>query len=79
VLTQRSPLVRYFGDGEELLMARLSDVERAELEQRRERLQVELLLVTAQLRSDEALRLQQEARPKAERPRLHGGWRRWIE
>ena len=40
---------------------------RAELEARRERLQLELRLIEGELRTDEALRLQQKARPTAER------------
>ena len=56
----------------------LSDVARAELEERRERLQLELRLVEAELRSDEALRLQAAGRPEAERPRLSGRWRDWA-
>jgi hypothetical protein len=54
---------------------RLSATGRAELEQRRERLALELRLVEAELRSDEALRLQERVRPEDERPRLRGGWR----
>ena len=52
-------------------MVRLSEAERAELERRRGRLQLELRLLTATLRSDQALRLQQELRPADARPRLH--------
>ena len=50
-----------------------------ELEQRRERLELELRLVTATLRSDEALRVQAELRPADARPRLNGRWREWVE
>jgi hypothetical protein len=67
-------------------MARvLSTDARLELEVRRERLRLELRLceaelrlVEAELRSDDALRLQDAARPEAERPRLSGGWRGWV-
>jgi hypothetical protein len=50
---------------------RLRAEERAELERRAERLRVELRLVEAELRSDEALRLQElaQARERAARPR----------
>ena len=58
---------------------RLSDVERVELEGRREKLELELRLVTATLRSDEALRVQERVRPVGERPRLRGGWRDWVK
>jgi hypothetical protein len=57
---------------------RLSAGERAALEGRRERLQLELRLVEAELRSDEALRLQDRERAADERPRLRGGWRDWV-
>jgi hypothetical protein len=58
---------------------RLSEAERLELEQRREQLELELRLVTAELRSDEALRVQAAARPADVRPRLRGGWRgEWV-
>jgi uncharacterized Zn finger protein len=50
-----------------------------ELEQRRERLELELRRVTATLRSDEALRVQAELRPADARPRLKGRWREWVE
>jgi hypothetical protein len=56
---------------------RLSAEERAGLEQRREQLQLELRLVEAELRTDEALRLQERERA-GERPRLRGGWREWV-
>jgi len=49
------------------------------LEQRRERLELELRMVTATLRSDEALRVQAELRPADARPRLNGRWREWVE
>ena len=49
---------------------RLSESGRAELEAKRERLQLELRLVTATLRSDEAMKLQERLRPASERPRL---------
>jgi hypothetical protein len=52
---------------------------RAELEARREQLQLELRLIEGELQTDEALRLQAEARPADERPRLRGGWRDWVE
>jgi hypothetical protein len=59
---------------------RLSAGDRAALEGRREALQLELRLVEAELRSDEALRLQDRERERAadERPRLRGGWREWV-
>ena len=60
---------------------RLSADERVELEGRREQLQLELRLVTAELRSDEALRSQDVDRARAragERPRLDGRWRDWV-
>ena len=47
---------------------RLSESGRAELEAKRERLQLELRLAT--LRSDEAMKLQERLRPAPERPRL---------
>jgi hypothetical protein len=56
---------------------RLTAEQRAEMETRRERLQVELRLLEAELRSDEALRLQERERP-AEQPRLRGQWREWV-
>jgi hypothetical protein len=59
------------------MVRRLSAEERAELERRREALQLELRLVEAELRSDEALRLQERVRA-GERPRLRGGWREWV-
>jgi hypothetical protein len=46
---------------------------------RREQLQLELRLIEGELQTDEALRLQAEARPADERPRLRGGWRDWVE
>jgi hypothetical protein len=57
----------------------LSDAARVELEVRRERLRLELRLCEAELRSDEALRLQDRGRPVGERPRLSGGWRDWVK
>jgi hypothetical protein len=58
---------------------RLSAEERAGLKQRREALQLELRLIEAQLRADEALKLQDGERERAgERPRLRGGWREWV-
>jgi hypothetical protein len=58
---------------------RLSAEERAGLKQRREALQLELRLIEAQLRADEALRLQErECERAGERPRLRGGWREWV-
>jgi hypothetical protein len=57
---------------------RLSAEERAELEGRREALQLELRLVEAELRSDEALRLQDRAGEERGRPRLDGRWRDWV-
>jgi hypothetical protein len=55
---------------------RLSEGERVQLEQQR----VELRLLMATLRSDEALRIQAAARPTDVRPRLHHGrWRDWVE
>ena len=59
-------------------MKRLSAEARAELERRLEALRLELRLVEAELRSDEALRVQAEARERAPdegRGRLSGGWR----
>jgi ribose 1,5-bisphosphokinase PhnN len=56
-------------------MKRLTAKSRAELEQRRERLQLELQLVEVELRADEALRLQDRGRPAEERGRLGGRWR----
>ena len=56
---------------------RLSADERTELEGRRARLELELKLLTAELRSDEALRVQAataEARP-VQRPSVAGGAR----
>jgi hypothetical protein len=49
------------------------------LEARREQLRLELRLIEGELRSDDALRLQAEARRPDERPRLRGGWRAWTE
>jgi hypothetical protein len=58
---------------------RLSAEERAELEGRRETLQLELKLITAELRTDEALAVQARERERGgERPRLKGGWREWC-
>jgi len=38
-----------------------------------------LRLIEGELRTDEALRLQEAAcRPADERPRLRGGWREWV-
>ena len=51
---------------------------RAELERRLEVLRLELRLVEAELRSDEALRLQERERAQADQPRLRGGWRDWV-
>jgi hypothetical protein len=53
-------------------MARLSAEARERLEMRREALRLELRLVKAELRSDEALRVQDRDRPEADRPRLRG-------
>ena len=58
---------------------RLSTAGRAELEARREQLQLELRLLEGALRTDEALRLQAEARPVEARPKLRGGWLDWVE
>ena len=58
---------------------RLSEADRAELECRPERLRFELKLIEGELRSDETLRVQAEARPEDERHRLAGRWRDWIE
>jgi hypothetical protein len=44
---------------------RLSEADRAQLEARREQLQLELRLIEGELRTDKALRLQQELRPGA--------------
>ena len=60
------------------MVARLSAEERVQLEQQRESLQLELLLVETRLRSDEAMRLQQEGRRVDVRPRLRRDWRLWI-
>ncbi len=61
------------------MVLRLSDADRREqLQARREQLELELRLVTATLRSDDALRLQQ-LRPADVRPVLRGRWRDWIE
>ena len=49
------------------MVRRLSAEERAELEARRERLQLELRLIEGELGTDLALRLQQKARSAAER------------
>ena len=58
---------------------RLRAEERADMERRREALQLELRLIEAELRSDEALRLQAEAaRERAgERRLVDGRWRAW--
>ena len=40
---------------------------------------MELRLIEGELRTDEALRLQAEARPVEARPKLRGGWRDWVE
>jgi hypothetical protein len=61
------------------MVRRLSEAERVELELRREQLELELRLVTATLRTDEAMKLQEQLRPADERPRLRGGWRNWVE
>jgi hypothetical protein len=58
---------------------RLSESGRAELEARREHLQLELRLIEGELRTDKALRLQEACRPADVRPRLRGGWRGWVE
>ena len=42
---------------------RLSEADRAQLEARREQLQLGLRLIEGELRTDKALRLQQELRP----------------
>ena len=60
------------------MVLRLSDADREQLQARREQLELELRLVTATLRSDDALRLQQ-LRPADVRPVLRGRWRDWIE
>ena len=54
---------------------RLSEAERAELEARRAALVLELKLLTAELRSDAALRVQAEARPVGRRPSVVSGAR----
>jgi hypothetical protein len=59
------------------MVARLSEADRVQLEQRRERLELELRVVTATLRTDEALRVQAELRPE-EGVRLRGRWRNWV-
>jgi hypothetical protein len=60
---------------------RLSEEARAELAARREALRLELAEVEGELRLDEALRLQAEARERwgaGDRPGLAGGrWRQW--
>jgi hypothetical protein len=58
---------------------RLSESGRADLEARRERLQLELRLIERELRTDEALRLQDTARPAEARPKLRGSWRHFVE
>jgi hypothetical protein len=55
------------------MVRRLSAEGRAELEARRERLQLELRLIEGELRTDQALRLQAAARPVAGRPSVVGG------
>ena len=61
-------------------MKRLSEGgARIELEGRREKLQLELRLIEGELRSDEALRLQDAARPAEDRGRLRGRWRDWTD
>ena len=60
------------------MVARLSAEERVQLEQQRESLRLELLLVETRLRSDEAMRLQQEGQRVDVRPRLRRDWRLWI-
>jgi hypothetical protein len=62
-----------------MMARRLSTAGRAELEARREKLQLELRLIEGELRTDEALRVQAELRRGDERPRLRGGWREWVE
>jgi hypothetical protein len=62
-----------------MAVRRLSAEARAEMQARREQLQLELKLIEGELRTDEALRLQDTARRGDERPRLRGGWRNWIE
>jgi hypothetical protein len=59
---------------------RLSAGERVELERRREELRLELRLLEAELRTDEALRVQAAERERggAERGRLEGRWRDWV-
>jgi hypothetical protein len=59
---------------------RLSEAERAELEARRGRLRQELRLLEGELRADEMLRLQAEAKARvaAEPGRLRGRWREWV-
>jgi hypothetical protein len=60
---------------------RLSADDRARLEGRREQLQLEVKLITAELRSDDVLRLQAVGRERAverPRPRLGARWRDWV-
>ena len=57
------------------MAARLSEAERVELEARRARLELELRLVTAELRSDAALRVQAAAPRSDVRPSVAGGAR----
>jgi hypothetical protein len=60
---------------------RLSEEEYARLCRRREQLRLELRMVEAELRSEEALRLKELERAHArevERPRLGGRWREWT-
>jgi hypothetical protein len=54
------------------MVRRLSLEDRAELQARRERLPLELLLIEGELRTDEALKLQEQLRPADARPRLDG-------
>ena len=62
-----------------VMARRLSAEEREELEGRRERLRLELKFVEAELRGDEALRLQEgERRAGDRRPRLEARWRDWV-
>jgi hypothetical protein len=56
---------------------RLSEAGRLELQERREQLVMELRLIEGELRSDEALRLQSQARPAGGVVRLRGRWRDW--
>ena len=58
---------------------RLSAEDRAALLARREQLQLESKLIESELRTDEALRLQEEtrARSASERRLVDGRWRAW--